>query len=72
MAHQPEVPAEGEVCGHINEHWTGADEMTCELTPGHEGPHSTIYHAIGYKEGQKIIDEDQRTYWSDEAGIPIE
>lgn len=27
------------VCGHVNKHWRGAGEMTCELTKGHAGHH---------------------------------
>jgi hypothetical protein len=31
------------VCGHVNKHYTGADEMACVLTKGHIGNHEAPY-----------------------------
>lgn len=59
------------VCGHRNVHYTQS-EMTCDLEPGHDGPHSAIYHYVKYDKGVVTIDEMQRTYWQDIAGTPVE
>lgn len=45
------------LCGHVNRHWTGAEEMACELPKGHAGNH---------KKGTTGTDE-----WKDEAGYAI-
>lgn len=36
-------------CGHINADWTGADDMTCQLSKGHEGKHQAPYLRAGEK-----------------------
>lgn len=66
--HQPDEPEAGAVCGHQNLHWRGEGELTCTLPPHHNGPHSCIYRAFVYRQGQLESDDEERTYWSDEAG----
>jgi hypothetical protein len=63
------VPVEAEsalvsaaVCGHINKHYTGADEMACVLTKGHAGNHEAPYVNRGMVEIGA---------WSDAAGTPV-
>jgi hypothetical protein len=50
------------VCGHINKHYTGADEMACVLTKGHLGNHEAPYVNRGMVEIGA---------WKDEAGTPV-
>lgn len=74
FAHQP-GDAEGEptkeVCGHVNRHYTGDEEMTCDLKPGHDGPHHAVFHAKDYQEGLIVFDGEKDTHWSDMAGTPV-
>ena len=55
----PEPVAEVEtlvLCGHVNRHYTGKEEMACELPKGHAGNH------------KKGTGTDE---WKDEAGYAI-
>lgn len=61
-----------QMCGHQNAHYTGDEPMYCDMEPGHNGPHSAVFHYTKYERGAATIDEMRRTYWRDEAGTPVE
>ena len=52
-----------QVCGHVNRHWTGEEELTCVLVLGHSGNHKAPY-----KLGNGATEMGQ---WKDEAGTPV-
>ena len=58
------------VCGHQNLHYTGSEPLTCDLPPGHDGPHEADFHAVNYRRGAIESEEMTRTAWGDEAGVP--
>ena len=74
---QAEEPLEEQedLCGHVNVH-AGEQEdenfLTCDKPKGHTGDHSAIYHEVVWKKGSIISEEDKRTYWNDDAGIPVD
>lgn len=79
FAHQPR-PAEAdpqteptaELCGHINRHYVGDNVMTCDLEPGHEGPHHAKYFTTDYVAGEITFAGEKDTHWSDMAGTPVD
>ena len=50
------------LCGHVNRHWTGKDEMVCILPVGHAGHHNAPYVNRGTPDVAA---------WTDEAGYAI-
>ena len=74
---QAEEPLEEQedLCGYINVH-AGEQEdgnfLTCDKPKGHTGDHSAIYHEVVWKKGSIISEKDKRTYWNDDAGIPVD
>ena len=68
MSHQ----IKDELCGHQNKHYTGDEPLFCDLAPKHPGPHSAVYRAVVYRDGQIESDGEERTHWSDAAGVIIE
>lgn len=79
FAHQPR-PAEEDpqsepikqLCGHVNRHYTGDHEMTCDLDPGHEGDHHAKYFTTDYIAGEIVFSGEKDTHWSDMAGTPVD
>jgi len=72
MAHQPKELDENVLCGHLNLHYQGEGDMSCDLPKGHEGNHSAEFDAIDYKEQGIVFKGKKRTYWSGMAGTPAD
>lgn len=68
---EPEPVKRPSVCGHQNVHYTQGD-LFCDLEPGHDGPHSAVFHYVKREKGVVTIDEMQRTHWQDIAGTPVD
>lgn len=81
---EPKVPAQRkeevnpDACGHVNMHVLLKDETghayhpVCDLEPGHEGNHAAWYQRIDYKNEGIVVDQRDRTHWTDMAGIPAD
>ena len=62
------------MCGHVNEHYQGTDQMTCTLAPNHSGNHQASYKRL-ILNSEKLPTgaqyENATAAWNDDAGIPL-
>ena len=66
---EPNASPVNAVCGYPNRHWTGAEEMTCTLAPGHAGNHQAPYMRMQL-DGKAA--DGAMASWGEDAGLPVE